>query len=63
MTKDVSEMPYPRLLALRFGEYLGLLRGVHAGLRVSRLAQELGYADSRFLARLRQLSGFRRVSH
>ena len=49
MAKDDGEMPYPRMLAERFREYVGQLRGVYGGLRLSRLAQELGYADSRFL--------------
>ena len=52
MAKGVSETLYPQVLSRRFGEYLRELRSVHRGLSVSRLAQELGYADSRFLDRL-----------
>ena len=49
MARGGRETPHPRVLAKRFGEYFQQLRSVHPGLRLSRLAEELGYVDSRFL--------------
>lgn len=49
MVEDQRHTPYPEALAGRFAAYLALVRTAHPNLGASRLAQELGYADSRFL--------------
>ena len=53
MAEDV-EATHRSLLGQRFDEYFGELRRTHAQLSVSRLAEEFGYADSRFLDGLRE---------
>ena len=53
MAEDV-EATHRRALRQRFDEYFGELRRTHEQLSVSRLAEELGYADSRFLDGLRE---------